>query len=124
MVNGSGLWIPEHLQRARGTPLDRPGLVMYHTISELTPGVLDLPRMVAEKLATLDANEVIAIASNVNARLIHRGAADASLHQLLERDLLHDGFRERIATLRRGRTADQTIVFTRDALLLICKAVL
>lgn len=72
----------------------------------------------------MDPVQVLAIAANVNARLLHHGASDAALHHRLERDLLRSEIRERLAPLRRDRTADHTVVFTRAALLLMSKVVL
>ena len=97
---------------------------MYHTIGEIDRSGTDVAEALASKLSTMDAVQVLTIAANVNARLLHYGASDPALHQRLEQDLLHHDLRERLAPQRRNRTADQTVVFTRAALLLLSKVVL
>lgn len=97
---------------------------MYHTIREIDPDGADVAERLASKLSTMDPVQVLAIAANVNARLLHHGASDAALHHRLEQDLLNSEIRERLAPLRRDRTADHTVVFTRAALLLLNKVVL
>jgi hypothetical protein len=120
------LWLPASMAPhiTADEPRDRPRLIVYETITQASPGIQDFAGTLLTKLASFDLETTLAIISNVNARLLHDGHADPALHQQLERDLVYPDLLQALAGVRASRVSDQSVIFTRRALLLLAKVVL
>ncbi|HSY49308.1 MAG TPA: hypothetical protein VLC46_10890 [Thermoanaerobaculia bacterium] len=59
--------------------------------------------------------------SNVNARLLHDGLSNPSLHAQLEADLVYPELLAGLHTVRSQRAPQQSVIFTRRSLLLLAK---
>jgi hypothetical protein len=119
------LWLPssalQHISEARK---DGPGLMVYDTISEVDPGLPDLAGVLVAKLASFDLETTLGFVSNVNARLLHDGHEDVPLHEQLERDLVYPDVMEKLGPVRASHGREQSVIFTRRALLLLAKIAL
>ncbi len=87
------LWLPSSAVQqpghAREGESDGPSLIVYDTIGEITQGVPDLAGVLIAKLLAFVPETLLAIVSNVNARLLHDGKSNASLHAQLEAELVY-----------------------------------
>src|ERR1700686_3724567 len=119
------LWLPssavQQLGHTREGENDGPSLIVYDTIGEITQSVPDLPGVLASKLLAFAPLTLLAIVSNVNARLLLDGMSNPSLHAQLEVDLVHPELLARLQPVRSQRTAQQSVIFTRRSLLLLAK---
>jgi hypothetical protein len=119
------LWLPSSAVQqpghARTGESDGPSPIVYDTIGELTSGVPDLPGVLAAKLLAFAPETLLAIVSNVNARLSHDGMSNQSLHAQLEANLVYPELLAGLHSIRSQRTTQQSVIFTRRSLLLLAK---
>jgi hypothetical protein len=119
------LWLPSSAVQQPGhageAQSDGPSPIVYDTIGEITRGVPDLPGVLAAKLLAFAPETLLAIVSNVNARLLHDGMSNPSLHAQLEADLVYPELLAGLHSVRSQRTAQQSVIFTRRSLLLLAK---
>lgn len=119
------LWLPSTAaQYVSEPPTDGPGMIVYDTIGEVDPAITDLPGLLASKLRSFDLETTLGFVSNVNARLLHDGHDDRALHEQLERDLVYPDILERLKPARASHVREQSVIFTRRALLLLAKVAL